>query len=543
MPLKDAATKNFFGRQNELEVLQGVVSEAKAGEAHSIFLSGKRGIGKTKLLANLFYHLFNQQNDAIPFFYTIKTAFVSIENFSNDYLVNFILQSLAFLKKDPSLLDPGIYSIEDVAELVKDPETQWAADIIDGYSQIKASNNPIKQFLFAISAPSRSYHSTGIPVIAILDDFHKLKKFCEVNAEDNNRNFWILYENFVQSSNTPHIFTGMQGELHEMFFEETSLGASLEIINIPGIGRSNSIKLFTLFSELYGLKIETQLHDFIDIFAGNPFYIKNFLQAARQTGRIFSEEDLWMVYFSEVTKGKTYNYWTSQLKTYVPQFNLRKPCLRFLYHLCSNNADVFFTNPSELLSVEQEELEHIVSLLNISGAIETGFSEIKLTDDVVLVDIIKGLYHKEIQKESLQKMRDAILGDKRQEVKSAEPSFDITIPAASKAELVVVKSFEQIAQHFNIPLGAAAQLQIVLVELFANVLARERSAYSYSLKFALKGNIFSIEITIPQKGFVLSDTDRNSLEPYIDDIKVEDIMSGSKLILLKEISKDSVSAP
>ncbi len=542
MPLKEFNTKNFFGRKNELEVLQGIVSEAKAGEANSIFLSGKRGIGKTKLLTNLFNLLFNQQNDAIPFLYTVKTAFISVENFSKDYLSNFILQSLAFLKRDSSLLDASIYSMEDLSMLVKDSEAQWAANIIDNYLQLEANSNPMKLFLFAVSAPSRSYFSTGIPVVVMIDDFHKLRKFCELNTEDDNKNFWIFYEDSIRTLHTPHIFTGLQAELHKMFFEETSFGEPLEIINVPGLDRRNSVKLFTLFCELYGLKIEGQLTGFIDMFAGNPFYIKSFLQAARQTGRTFSEDDLWQVYIKEVTSGKTYKYWTSLLKTYVSQFHLRKPSLMFLYHLCSNNADMFFSNPSELLSVDHEELEHIVSLLYVSGILETGFSEIKLADDEILIDVIKGLYYKEIQKESLTEIKEIIIGDKRRRVKGVSPSFDLTIPAASKAELVVVKSLEQIAQHFNIPLDATAQLQIALVELFANILTKDESAGNYSLKFILKENTFSVEIAIPQKDFVLTDADSDRVKPYLDDLKVESKMNRTRLTFLKELTKDFTSA-
>ncbi len=282
--------------------------------------------------------------------------------------------------------------------------------------------------------------------------------------------------------------------------------------------------------------------DFIDIFAGNPFYIKSFLQATRQTGRTLSEDDLWQVYIREVTSGKTYQYWTSLLKTYVSQFQLRKPSLKFLYHLCRNSADTFFSGPSELLPVELEELEHIVNLLHIAGIVEIGFSEIKLAEDEILIDVIKGLYYREIQKESLNDIKEIIIGEKHRRVKGVSPSFDITIPAASKAEFAVVKSLEQIAQHFNIPLDATAQLQIALIELFENILAKDEFVDNYSLKFKLEEKTFAVEIKTSQKDFVLSDADSERIRQYIDDIKVERIIDGTKITLLKERVTDFTSA-
>ena len=237
--------KNFLGRENELEVLARIASEAGAGEANSAFLSGKRGIGKTKLLNRLFHHLFEDQGDAVPFLYTVKSSFVSMENFSSDYLGSFILQGLAFRKKDLSMTGASIYSLEDLAELAKRSEAHWAVDLIKSYSHIKSGSDPVNLFLFAISAPYRSYRDTGRPVVVMIDDFHKIRKFCELNAKEDNKDFWTLYETSAGFPHTPHIFTGLEAELNGMFFEETSFGDQLEIINVPGLDRGDSLKLFT----------------------------------------------------------------------------------------------------------------------------------------------------------------------------------------------------------------------------------------------------------------------------------------------------------
>ena len=94
MYLKEISDKNFIGRKNELEVLKSVIAEAMSGDAGSVFLSGNRGSGKTYLLKRLFHELFNNNDGPAPFFYTIKTAFTSIENFSKDYLGSFICNTL-----------------------------------------------------------------------------------------------------------------------------------------------------------------------------------------------------------------------------------------------------------------------------------------------------------------------------------------------------------------------------------------------------------------------------------------------------------------
>src|SRR4030067_2455723 len=147
------AVKYFFDRENELEILQNLHLEAKSGNATGIFLSGRNGIGKTELLRQTFHHLFTNQNDAIPFFYTIKTSFTSIENFSKDYFCTFVVQSLAFLKKDISMIDACIYSLEDIAHLTRESGIQWVIDIMNNFLQVKKDVDSLNLFLFAITAP------------------------------------------------------------------------------------------------------------------------------------------------------------------------------------------------------------------------------------------------------------------------------------------------------------------------------------------------------------------------------------------------------
>ena len=129
MHLKEISDKNFIGRNNELEVLKSVIAEAVSGDASSVFLSGGRGIGKTCLMKRLFHELFNNHKGPVPFFYTIKTAFTSIENFSKDYIGAFILQYLSFIRNEPSLGTSAIYSLEDLRDIAEKSEAGWIIDI------------------------------------------------------------------------------------------------------------------------------------------------------------------------------------------------------------------------------------------------------------------------------------------------------------------------------------------------------------------------------------------------------------------------------
>ena len=123
------------------------------------------------------------------------------------------------------------------------------------------------------------------------------------------------------------------------------------------------------------------------------------------------------------------------------------------------------------------------------------------------------------------------------------PSFDIMIPSTSKAEIVAVKSLQHIAQHFNIPSETTGKLQVALVELFSGVHAKNgSSARRYQVKVSLRENIFSMEVITSQKDFVMTDKDIIHIRTYLDDIRFESIMNGTRITLVKELKEDFTAA-
>jgi len=521
MILDKSVSKNFFGRENLLEVLYMTVSSAKDGGAESVLLSGKRGIGKTKLLANL-YNLVSERRDGVlPFFYKVKKSLISQEDFANDYLGSFILQGLAFHGRESVL--SGIYSLEDLREDAKESGAQWVVDIINEYFKVREEGGEAKILYYAVSAPYRSYQITGVPVLVMIDDIHKVRKLCEIKGNEINSSFLAPFEDSIRSLHVPHIFSGLPHEIEKVFFEDNISGDHFEMIDLPGLNRQDSVKLFTSLCEMYGLKVELEPVDFVGTFGGNPFYIKNFLQAARQTGKILSRDVFQRTYYNEITIGKTYKYWTFLLKKHVRQLDLRKPSLGFLYGLCCENEDDPSSGTAELPFLDQKVFERITGHLHDSGSLETGFSETRLIDDV-LGDIIKGLYQKEVLHESADKFRESIVGNESIQVKeSGTASFAIAVPADPKAGLVVIKSFEQIAKNNNIPLKSMRKLQFAMADLFSNVLAGDASTENFKLRVNCTENSFSVEITTPQKDLVLTEQDSSRIGAYLDDLKIENI--------------------
>jgi hypothetical protein len=548
MPFKTLVEKDFIGRNHELNSLYNLSSEAKLGNATSIFLSGQRGTGKSELVKQLFSLLFWRQDEVMPFFYSVNPAFLSIDDFSKDYLNKFIRQWLAFQKKDISLISANELSLENLRDIAEGAEAKWVVDAIGDILKEKDPDNIMRLFLSAINAPPHSYHSTGIPVIVIIDDFHKTKGLFNPHSE-TNKSLWTFFEGPIKFKYTPHILTGLHSELFEMFFHQTSIGEAIELFNLSALDKNTSLRLFTSLCESYGLKIDKEsILPFIELFNNNPFYIRNFIQSARREEKSLSEEDLWNIYFNEITKGKFYACWTSRLRMYIPQLEMRTVYLKILYHLCNSNSYMTLSSLSERVSISTKELNEMINLLQRVGILEINFSILKLIEDRVLTDVIKVVYNREILEKPLDIIEEELIteGYKKElyrEVKRPEkPSFEITIPAISRAELIMVNALEQIAKQQNIPMDIIDELKIAIIDLFNSIIFKEErfNDESLNLKFTPLEDIFVIEIRTPYKTSIPltpSGKEDELIKRYIDEMRLEETRSGLKITLIKHLKK------
>lgn len=547
--------KDFMGREQEIEALDKISSEAKEGVATGIFISGQYGSGKTELLNQLFNVMFWRQDQVAPFFYALNPAFTSAFDFSTDYLGRFIHQRLAFQKKNAALINEGL-SLENLMHVAEESGAHWAVDIIKNHLQIKASGDMIRIFLSAIRAPHNSYLSTGMPVVVLIDDFQKIREFHGLN--DDNKNLWMLFEEQIKSRLTPHIITGCRSTLHKMLFQETSFGKDLELFSLSGLDKNSSMKLLTSLCEHYGIIVDRDtLLVFADLFRGNPFYIRNFIQTARYSGKTLPEKDLWRIYFKEITTGKIYTYWISRLKNHVPRPEERKAALTLLYHLCKDDNGLVrqggwhprdlsaaLSSLMDVLSVSRETLDSMLNSFQTAGIVDINFSTFNFTEDGVLIDFIKRLYSREILSEPPDMVEDAFLKEKVAGSKTEEiQSFEISIPASPKAELIAAKTLEQIAKNHNISSGIIGDLQIALIELLTSIIGQNNILNeNIYIRFEPRENTFAVEIKTPYgeltPAVLESASGKQLAGNYADDIKFQKIKNGTKITLIKNLKKD-----
>lgn len=381
----DKGTSNrglFLGRGKELSILNAIASDAGIGGAESAVILGCNGVGKTALLRHIYHQLFYGQKEIVPFFYSISPIIRDVTLFSEDYILKFMQQSLAYLKKEPEILRWDTLLLDDIKAISGRMDRRWASEIIDEFLHVGRANNPAKIFLFAVTTPIKLYEYLKKPIIVLMDNFNEIYRIGDL---------WRLFEEPIRYPYTPHIFTGNQPMLNRMFFHETSIGRHLRLITLSGLEKEDAKRLFGLF--LGNRRTDIEYDAIINKLNGNPFYIR---VIARSLNRIddITTDRVMEIYYNEVRDGVISTYWISHLKRYIP-FHLRDTALRLLYHLYSINTGVALSDIEGLPFMKKEEIKDIIDSLLMAGVLTENFTRIRLLDDKVFADFINETYHKE----------------------------------------------------------------------------------------------------------------------------------------------------
>jgi len=499
----------FFGRDIELKSLTSIALSATKGYITNLLILGGRGVGKTELLRRFYNHLFEMQDGLIPFLYTPAS---SLDNLSEDYLNSFIQQSIAFLKKDASLLNTTI-TPEDAIGTAGDDSLCILTELLRGYHEVTKKGEPLKSLQYAISIPYRCISFLKKPVIILIDDFDRLAPLLSSCG--------MFFDDHLRSGYTPHVITGSRGSLCDIFFNRTSLGKHLEIMNLGGLDKESSSSLFKSLCRAYNLDVRYP-EEIIDHLQGNPLYIKRFVSAIRSSDK---QADPERAYLMDITNGGIFMYWLSHLKRYIPDV-MRMDALRLLYHLSSQGIHGKSTTEDMTSVVKQETLNELIPLLRSADIIEDGFTSLRLVGDRVFVDFIKNLYRTELKGNVMK----GHINDKGN-------SWEFSFPPGEYSAHVAMRIFEEVARSHGVSPDMIGRSQIAIAEIINSLHIQG----GCNLGFKMGDDGFSVKFDIPSEGVEIGDeASLDLIKGIFDDVRIERSEGLTRLVMSKGICKPSL---
>ena len=545
MPFSSLQKKDFFGRQAELASLYKRVLQADSGQAQSVVLSGRRGIGKTELLKHLFGQLFLNQDRTVPFLYTVNPALLSVTVFSKSYLSRFICQRLAFEKKDQSLLYRDGITIDGLSTLAEEMGALWAKEILDQYMQ--CSGDPVDALRIALLAPHRSTLSTGMPVAVLIDDFHWVKGLHLDGVPDHL--LASLFQEPMSHRKTPHVITGNMAELQEM-----AVVSGLERIPVPSLGSeaASSMVLALLSAQEAEGNVPPLL---LRHLGGNPYYLGHIVTRACAKNNP-DDKEFWNAYIQEIMEGTLALSWLTVLKGYIPDLGQRRTALTIISKIYHTTEALSCQRIAKVFSLTDGEAHGILNALYLAGFIRGEFGSFRPMDDRVLRDIVDALSMREILAKSPHDLElhflEALIPQKGQVVR-----FDMTLPMAREAELIVAQSLEQIGKNLNLNQDAIGQLQIAVIEACINAIEHGRGMDD-KIYVSVAVDEDQTEVSVESAGqeFIIQETgepyrDQEAekkagrgwgiklMKRFVDHVRFEKTPYGTKIVLVKKIEKSA----
>src|SRR5688572_4809348 len=133
---------------------------------------GQPGAGTSEMLRGLFDRLFLDQRFVVPFYFGLRAADGDARSAASRYLYEFILQAVAFRRRDPGLIaaKPDICEMRDLAPL---SDADWVSKLCDECNEPGPLNDDRAFIRSALAAPLRAAAAAGMRVCVIVDDLHE----------------------------------------------------------------------------------------------------------------------------------------------------------------------------------------------------------------------------------------------------------------------------------------------------------------------------------------------------------------------------------
>lgn len=142
---------DFIGRDTELDRISNHATSARS----ALTLLSAPCAGSSELLRQAYGRLFAEQTDIIPFYFEFKQTDVSANAAAIRFLKEFLLQTVAFRRRDIGIIDASP-EICEIAELAVPSDGYWIDRLIESCHSDSRLNNENSVIRNCLSAPLRA---------------------------------------------------------------------------------------------------------------------------------------------------------------------------------------------------------------------------------------------------------------------------------------------------------------------------------------------------------------------------------------------------
>lgn len=380
--LGECHTEDFVGRDAELNRL---MQHAKSGdETVPLTVVGAPGVGVSELLKQTYDRLFSEQTSIIPFYFAIGVTDETAWQTAHRFLHQFLLQTVAFRRSDPSILS-WYPDIGELSELAVPTDGHWIDRLVEASSRDYSLADEQTILQTCLAAPSRAT-ANGAPVFVIIDNCH-----AAAGSDDAEK---IL--NFIKSvyhgSGIPYVLAGRR-----RFPFNQPAAARLSIEKLP---LADICMVIEKTAQRRSVKINDETRDLIaHQFSENLNFIQYIFQSATERNcDLDSFLNVQSVRVHEVFGGRIRRHYDAVLHGIARSDEIEKGILSLMdVSLTMGKSRLSVESWQKRLSVGEVVFAKILGQLNINELIQLAENRIEMMScSDVLTDYISARFRLEV---------------------------------------------------------------------------------------------------------------------------------------------------
>jgi serine/threonine-protein kinase RsbW len=350
--------QDFVGRAAELDRIMAQAERANAGRGLLVLMEPSAGV--SELLRQAYDQIFNRRSDVIPIYFAITRNETTAVSAAIEFLNVFVQQYIAYRRDEPVVSEAPL-TLQELVELAPAADLEWIEQLVESYNRLRFSNDDKALVRFCLGAPQRIPAVRGRAFVML--DGSQLAEYLNgavVLGTEILRVFTRGGLSFVLAGLRRQILEGAHDA--ECNFER------LDILRLEQLDQAEAAKLVEHVARRQQVATSEAARDLIvQQFAGSPFFINIFLQAAREKrAALLSYLDCERLYVDELFGGHIHRHFADLLEEVSPRLDTRHLLIRLLWEAAAGAEQIStFEIWRKRLHTSAAELEDVLHRLHV----------------------------------------------------------------------------------------------------------------------------------------------------------------------------------
>ena len=364
--------QDFVGRAEELDRIMVHAEPTNAGRGLLLLMEPSAGV--SELLRQAYDQLFNQHTDVIPIYFAITPNETTAVSAAIEFLNTFVQQYIAFRRNEPVVSNAPL-TLQELQELALPTDLEWIEQLIESYNRLRFGNDDKALVRFCLGAPQRVPSGRGRPFVML--DGSQLAEYLNGAVVLGTE----ILRVFARGSFS-FVLAGLRRQILEAAHDAKCDFEFLDTLRLEQLDTNDATKLVEHVAQRQQVTTSEIARDLlVQQFAGSPFFINIFLQAAREKHTsLISYLDCQRLYVDELFGGHIHRHFADLLEEISPRLDTRHLLIRLLWEAAAGEEQVSsFEVWRKRLHMAASELEdvlhrlHVQEFINWDGAtVEAG---------------------------------------------------------------------------------------------------------------------------------------------------------------------------